>query len=140
MFAGSSEEQAGPNISRLAPHLQLEWDHVANAHLGSVIIGPSSSRKAWWRSGKCKTGQPHRWQAEISACTKGAGCPYDAGRAACPCNHLAHNHPEVAAEWDQEANRERTPETLAAGSGINAAWGCGLCGHRWRALVCKRAS
>ena len=34
LFAGKSEEQAGPNLSRLALHLQEEWDPAANAHLG----------------------------------------------------------------------------------------------------------
>ena len=42
--------------------------------------------------------------------------PCDAGRAVCPCNDLAHNHPEVAEEWDWEANGKRAPKTVAAGS------------------------
>ena len=83
----------------------------------------------------CKTGQPHMWQARISARTNGTRCPYDSGRAMCPCNNLAHNHPEVAAEWDWEANGERTPENVTTRSNITAAWRCGLCGHRWSAVV-----
>ena len=138
VFAGSSEEQAGPNISRLAPHLQLEWDHAANIHLGSIVVTPYSNRKAWWRSGMCKTGQPHQWQAAIGARTQGSRCPYDVGRAVCPCNDLAHNHPEVAAEWDGEANGERTPGTVTTGSGMKAAWRCGLCGHEWSTSVKTR--
>ena len=86
----------------------------------------------------CKTGRPHRWQAAVNNRTRGARCPYETGRAVCPCNDLAHNHPEVAAEWDWEANGERTPETVAAGSSIKAAWRCGLCGHRWSATVSLR--
>ena len=70
----------------------------------------------------CKTRQPHKWQADISSRTQGTGCPYDAGRAACPCNNLARNYPEVAAEWDQEANGERAPESVVAGSHFKAAW------------------
>ena len=138
MFAGNSEEQAGPNISRLAPHLQQEWDHAANAHLGNITIAPQSGRKVWWRSGVCKTGQPHRWQATVNSRSRGTGCPYDAGRAVCPCNDLAHNHPEVAAEWDWEANGERTPETITVNSNTQAAWRCGLCGHSWSAAVASR--
>ena len=135
MFAGKFDEQGGPDISRLAPHLQLEWDYEDNAHLGSIIVAPQSHRKAWWSRGLCKTGLPHKWQATIHNRTVGTGCPYQAGRAACPCNDLAHNHPEVAAEWDWEANGERTPETVTAGSAIKAAWRCGLCGHSWTAAV-----
>ena len=86
----------------------------------------------------CKTGQPHRWQARIQHRTHSRSSPYDAGRAVCPCNDLAHNHPEVAAEWDWEANGERTPETVTASSSTKAAWRCGLCGHRWSAAVQDR--
>ena len=130
--------QPGPDISRLAPHLQQEWDHAANAHLGNIIIKPLSHKKVWWRSGMCRVGQPHRWQATISGRTNGNGCPYDAGRATCPCNNLAHNHPEVAAEWDWEANGGRTPENVTTRNDIKAAWRCGLCGHRWSATVAMR--
>ena len=140
LTAGHSGEQDGPNISRLAPHLQQEWDHEANTHLGSIIIAPHSNRKVWWSSGMCKTGQPHRWQARISNRSDGRSCPYDAGRAVCPCNDLAHNHPEVAAEWDWETNGERTPEAVAASSSIKAAWRCGICGHTWSARVVSRTS
>ena len=86
----------------------------------------------------CKTGQPHRWQAQIFNRSNGQGCPYDTGRAVCPCNDLAHIHPEVAAEWDWEANGKRTPETVAASSSFKAAWRCGVCAHRWSATVAHR--
>ena len=86
----------------------------------------------------CRTRQPHRWEAVTQSRTNGARCPYDTGRATCPCNDLAHNHLEVAAEWDWEANGEMTPETVAASSNTRAAWRCGLCGHRWSAIVRNR--
>ena len=70
---------------------------------------------------------------------KSRGSPYDAGRAVCPCNDLAHKHPEVAAEWYWEANREKTLGTVIAGSKIEAAWRCGLCGHRWSTPVRYKA-
>ena len=47
VFAGKVEHQVGPNISRLAPQLQQEWDTDANAHLGSITITPESGTKAW---------------------------------------------------------------------------------------------
>ena len=139
-FAGRSDEQAEPDICRLAPHLQQEWDHEANAHLGSIIVLPLSHRKVWWSSGKCKTGQPHKWQARISDRTKGTGSPYKTGKAVCPCNDLAHNYPEVAREWDCEANGERTPETVSAMSNSKAAWRCRLCGHKWGTRVAHRTA
>ena len=39
------DEQAGPDISRLAPHLQQEWDHQANADSGSMTITPQGQGK-----------------------------------------------------------------------------------------------
>ena len=137
-FAGNSVHQAGPDVSQLAPHLQQEWDHEANAHLGPITITPKTGRRVWWSSGMCNTGEPHRWQAAIQSRSKGAGCPYGVGKAVCPCNDLAHNHPEVAAEWDWDANGERTPGTVTAGSASEAVWRCGLCGHSWTTLVYRR--
>ena len=143
VFAGTLSapqpgQSTGPDISRLAPHLQQEWDHAANAHLSRITVLPQSDRKVWWRSGTCKTGQSHRWQVAIKHRTDGTKCPFDSGMAVCPCTNLAHNHPEVAAEWDWEANGERTPETVAAKSCIKAAWRCALCGHRWISVVASR--
>ena len=138
LFAGNFDSQAGPDICRLAPHLQQEWDHGANAHLGSITITPLSGRKVWWSSSKCKTRQLHKWQATVYNRTRGSGCPYNTGRAVCPCNDLAHNHPVVALEWDWEANGARTPETVTASSTFKAAWRCSLCGHSWSAQVCNR--
>eukprot|EP00891_Asterochloris_glomerata_P007580 jgi/Astpho2/7580/Aster-02486 len=127
------DEQAGPDISQLALHLQQQWDRPANTHLGSILIVPQSHSKVWWRSGMCKIGQPHRWQARVSNRSDGASCPFDAGKAVCPCNDLAHNYPEVAADWYWEADGERTPENMTAYSNSRAAWLCGLCGHVWSA-------
>ena len=81
-------------------------------------------------AGRSGGAEPHRWQAQVSSRTGGSCCPYNSGKAVCPCNDLAHNHPEVAAEWDWEANGARTPETVTAGSASKAVWRCGLCGHR----------
>ena len=137
VFAGKSGEQDGPNISRLALHLQQEWDHESNAHLGSIIIVPQSNKKVWWRSGLCKTGQLHKWQARVNNRSRvnGTSCPYEIGRAVCPCNDLAHNHPKTAKEWDWEATGERALETVTASSDTKAAWRSDCCGHRWSTHV-----
>ena len=88
----------------------------------------------------CKTDQPHRWQARVNNRTNGRSCPSEIGRAVCPCNDLAHNHRKLAAEWDWEANGDRTPDKVAAGSNTRAAWRCSLCGHRWIATISHRTS
>ena len=70
--------------------------------------------------------------------SNGTSCPYNTGKAVCPCIDLAHNHPKVAAEWDWEANGYRTADTVTACSHIKAAWRCGICGHSWSAVVLAR--
>ena len=134
--AGS--KQPGPDISRLAPHLRREWDKEANAHLGSLTIKPHSNRKVAWVSGLCRTEQPHRWQATVQSRTNGSNCPFDSGTAVCPCNDLAHNYPEVAAEWDWEANSPSRPDSLTAFSSRKVVWRCRRCGHKWLAAVFSR--
>ena len=118
----------------------VNWHRSAcSEKIGSLQVpAVRSNRKVWWSRGMCKTGQPHRWQAQISNRSNGQGCPYDTTKAVCPCNDLAHNHPEVAEEWDWEANGGRAPETVTAGSSFKAAWRCGICGHSWSAHVMSR--
>ena len=82
---------------------------MADAHLGSITITSHSGSKVWWSSCMCRTGQPHRWQAQTCKRVRGNSCPYDSGKAGCPCNDLAHNHPEVAStKWDWEASGKHT--------------------------------
>ena len=111
MTAGLAQQQQlhGPDISWLAPHLQQEWDHAANVHLGSIRISPQSNQKVWWVGTTCRSGHPQRWPAFVYNRTRDQGYPYSLGRRVCPCNSLAHNFPEVAAEWDMEANGLKSP-------------------------------
>ena len=128
--ARSQQLQGGPDISRLAPHLQQEWDHERNAHLGPIRITPGSNRKVWWTQGLCQSGQPHKWTARIQSRTRGRGCPYGkGGNLACPCNDLAHNHTAVAAELDLHPGNPRTAESFRASSHQKVPWRCGVCSH-----------
>ena len=86
----------------------------------------------------CRSGQPHRWPAFVYSRTRDQGCPYCLGRRVCPCNSLAHNFPEVAAEWDREANGLQSPELVAANSHEGAVWRCNTCDDRWRTTVSTR--
>ena len=129
---------AVPDLSLLESHLQQEWDHTANAQLGGITIRPHSNRRVWWSAGLCKSGEPHRWQATVQSRTRGARCPYQSGNRVCPCNSVAHTHPELAAEWDLEANGARTPETVSAGSNKRVAWRCRKCSHRWTTMLSNR--
>ena len=136
---GGQQPPEGPDISRLASHLQQEWDHERNAHLGPIKITPGIDRKVWWTQGLCQSGQPHRWTARISARTGGTGCPYGkGGQLACPCNDLAHTNPAVAAELDLDPGDPRTGESIRASSLQKVPWRCGVCSHRWHTTVNHR--
>ena len=86
------QQQQGPDISRLHPLLQSQWNHAKNLHLGSVVITPGSNKQVWWTCGDCPHGHPHEWQAMVSDRTKGVrrtnsnGCPQCISRVVC-----AHN-------------------------------------------------
>ena len=132
-------QQKSPDISLLDPALQKQWDHAANARLGSIVIKPMSNKKAWWMCDKCPNGHRHSWCALVFSRTDGNGCPQCSGRKVCQHNSLATKAPEVAAEWDYELNHG-TPDYVVAMSHQGFGWLCAACGHRWRATVINRVS
>ena len=71
--------------------------------------------------------------------TRGNGCSQCSGRKVCKHNSLATKAPEVAAQWDYEAN-EGTPEDVVAQSSQRVGWRCDVCGYEWRARVALRVS
>ena len=131
--------QESPNISRLDPGLQQQWDSAANAHLGSIDIKPHSRRKVWWTCEQCPDGHLHKWKARIDQRTRGTGCPQCIGRKVCSHNCLATKAPRVAAQWDYEAN-VGTPDSVVAQSSQRAGWRCDVCDHTWSATPGHRVS
>ena len=131
--------QSGPDISRLAPNLQQQWDHAANAHLGNINIKPHSNRKVGWICDQCPDGHLHSWSAVVYHRTAGHGCPQCSGHKVCKHNSLATKAPSVAAEWDCEAN-DGTPDSVVAQSNEPACWHCGACDSRWCARIGTRVS
>ncbi|KAL3147866.1 hypothetical protein ABBQ32_002587 [Trebouxia sp. C0010 RCD-2024] len=130
-------KQEGPNISLLAPVLQQQWDHAANAHLSKTVIKPSSAQKVWWTCDPCPDGHSHSWLATVHNRTSGSGCPQCRGRKVCKHNSLATRAPLVAAQWDYEAN-EGTPDSVVAQSLQLVGWLCDVCGGKWSATPSDR--
>ena len=141
LFCQANTEQQpqyqGPDISQLKPHLQQQWDAAANGRLGNIVIKPFSNRKVQWVCQECPLGHAHVWQATVVNRSNGKGCPYCAGRAVCQHNSLATQFPQVAAEWDFDAN-PHTPHDIASRSRFKVAWRCNTCNHPWRATVQSR--
>ena len=136
---GQLVQQQSPDISRLDPALQQQWDHAANAHLGKIDIKPHSHRKVWWTCDQCPDGHLHRWEASVGHRTAGTGCPQCSGHKVCKHNSLATKAPRVAAQWDYEAN-VGNPGNVLAQSHHPVAWHCGVCGDKWDASPNARVS
>ena len=134
-------QQEGPDISLLRPALQKQWDHAANAHLGTIVIKPQTHKRVAWRCDACPDGYPHHWTAPVHNRTNGTGCPQCSGRKVCKHNCLATVAPWAAAQWDYEANAALgTPDTVVAHSHQPACWHCQVCGHRWTATPDTRVN
>ena len=135
----AAAQQGGPDISRLDIHLQKQWDHAANAHLGNVVIKPQSNKKVAWICDQCPDGHLHSWSAIVQSRTNGNGCAQCGSRKLCKHNTLATKAPEVAAQWDYKANNI-TPDSVAAQSHQLAGWHCDACGNEWRTKISARVS
>ena len=125
---------AGPDISLLEPALQQQFGHAANAHLGRMLIRPQSQKQVWWTCDQCPDGYLHSWSAQVSSRTAGRGCPQCSSRKVCKHNSLATKAPDVAAQWDYEAN-DGTPGDVVSQSERAVGWLCDACGHKWTAQV-----
>ena len=51
---------------------------------------------------------------------------------------LASEYPEIAIEWDYEANSPLVPENLPPHSNERVAWKCKVCGNKWYAAIGDR--
>ena len=61
-----------------------------------------------------------------------------AGTRPCPCSSLQTLRPDLASEWDDQANAPLTVSDVSCGSGKRIAWACARCHHRWQATVLDR--
>ena len=133
----AAAHQGGPDISRLDLHLQDQWGHAANAHLGNMIMKPHSNRKVGWICDQCPDGHLHSWSSTVIDRTSGTGCPQCSGHKVCKHNSLATKAPSVAAQWDYVAN-DGTPDSVVAQSYQPAGWHCDVCGHKWGGKISAR--
>ena len=133
---GPAEKQA-PDITRLTPVLQRQWDQLKNAHFGNVLVTPHTDRKVWWVCDQCPDGHAHEWEARVANRTNGSGCPYCASRSVCQHNSLPTNAPAIAAQWSSK--NQLSSDQFMVNSNKPAIWQC-HCGHEWTATVNSRTS
>ena len=129
-----------PKLGEARPDLIASVHPTRNA--GDLLpedISLGSARRIWWicREGQC--GHTHEWESRIHV-RKRSGCPICARKQPCVCNSLAAVHPELAQQWDADANAPLGPKDLLPGSNKPVGWVCAK--HpvpvRWVARVKSR--
>lgn len=136
-FCSNHQILAGYNdLLSQYPKLASEFDEETNKiSVGNVLAG--GHKKYCW---KCKNG--HQYFASCSQRIKhNSGCPYCSGhKAIVGSNDLVTLNPEVAKDWDMEANDGKKANEFKAGSGYIASWKCATCGYKWKASINSRTS
>lgn len=125
-----SGRQVVPGETDLAtthPSVASWWDQGKNT-LTPSEVAPKSNKKAWW---VCPEG--HSFSDQIAHMTVLGLCPYCIGRRILVgFNDLATTHPELAEQWDAEANGDLTAEQVSGGSKRRIHWICPRdSSHRW---------
>ncbi|SFF45286.1 zinc-ribbon domain-containing protein [Blastococcus tunisiensis] len=119
------------------PELAAQFDVQANGGRTPDQVVALTMEKLWWA---CPVADDHRWRAPGDSRVRGSGCPACAGRQVSVTNNLAR-FPELAAQFDVEANGGRTPEQVVAGTHELLWWACPVApDHRWRARAQARVA
>lgn len=129
---GKEVVEGSNDLASQAPKIASEWDLEKNHPLLPNQVTLGSGRKVFWI---CPNG--HSYTATIGSRQK-TGCPICAGQLVVAGeNDLATLRPEVAAQWDFEANAPLTPSEVSAGSGKRVFWKCKE-GHSWQVSINQR--
>lgn len=114
------------------PKLLEEWSDK-NTKLPDEV-SPSNQTPTLWICSKCKK----EFEATIyNRVRNNSNCPYCSNRKVCHENSLDYKFPEIAKDWDYEANGDLTPKDVTPGSDKTVHWICKK-GHRWATKVYVR--
>jgi hypothetical protein len=127
---------AGKSLAEVAPAVAAELDLERSGGRTAAQIHAGSHDVVGWR---CPKGPDHKWDARVAHRTRrNVRCPFCAGRRASVTNDL-NNYPEVAAQFDVEANGGLTPADVPSGSEKPYHWRCDAGpDHRWEATPAAR--
>ena len=121
------------DLATTNPEVSEEWHPTLNGDMTPNCVTFGSGKRIWWRCGK-----GHEWERPISHRSRGAGCPFCAGKKTLKCyNDLATVNPELAKEWHPTLNKDLTPYEVGSGSHKKVWWLCSK-GHEWEATVANR--
>lgn len=152
-FPGNDKVWVGYNdLQTRFPEIAAEWHPTKNGRITPQDVVYGSPKNVWWKKSydDSNTGKhfDFEWRAPINIRT-GMGTN-DGHQAACPFlapnpkvwvgyNDLETCYPEIAAEWNHEKNRKRTPAFVYCWSMKKVWWKCSKCGCEWYAPVKGRA-
>lgn len=113
-----------------------DWDYENNGALTPADVTRSYARKVWWLCGRCG----YRYKEAVSVhIHKFEKCPCCSNyKVVAGKNDLATLRPDLAAEWDWEANGDLTPSDVTAVSNTMVHWICSRCGDKWMATPGSR--
>ena len=123
------------DFATLHPQIAKELDPCNNKEIDITKLACKSHLKMFWR---CSEG--HVYEMSVKKRTeRGSGCPYCAGRYAVDGEtDLLTVMPELAMEWDVEANKPLRPSDLKPMSNKKVWWRCPT-NHLYRAKISERA-
>ena len=126
-------EKANSLVSK-RPDIAKQWDYEKNGNVRPEHISYNSSKRFYW---KCEKG--HSWPAQVYRRCEGVGCPYCAGLILVVGeNDLLSQNPELAKQWDFEANGDLLPNQITVNNKKRVWWKCPVCHHHWPASVGNR--
>lgn len=119
------------DLQTLYPDLAAEWDVEANGITPDKISPRDTNRYLW----KCKNGHPSFTRSVEHRVNRHDTCPYCSGREVLPgVNDLQTLYPDIAAEWDYQANGGVVPSKVSANTWKPYNWICPK-GHHYKMKV-----
>lgn len=119
-----------------APEVALEWDYAKNGSVKPEFVSYGSKQKYYWICSKCNSS----YLTSVKDRVTGSGCPFCAGKKVqTGYNDLGTKYPDIAKEWDYDANGELTPNLVLPGYSKKVWWKCSK-GHSWQTTINQRTS
>ena len=113
-----------------------EWDYNKNV-VDPDTIAPQTNKKYWW---VCAKGHSYESKPNAKVNNNGGNCPYCSHQRLLPEHTLMRLLPNIAQEWDYNANYPLTPNDVAAYSNKSVGWVCSKCHQRWMAKINNRSN
>lgn len=136
-----SPKRKQPTVADGRPDLAAQWHPTLNGDQTPDITTLGSMRLISWLCDASTCQHPHVWQQRVAKRTyQKQGCPFCTGHRVCPCNSFQAKAPDLAAQWDPQAN-EGSPQDYPAGSMHRGHWQHEAADgtvHRWVATLNSR--